>query len=73
MKTMKQMHEEILSKARWDGGWPRVICVGPGIIALARDQAHYDELRRSSNAAALWGAITGLAIGAAVAIWVFAT
>ena len=72
MKTMKQMHEEILSKARWDGGWPRVIIVGPGIIALAKDQAHWDELRRSSVRAMLAGVVTALVIGAVV-VWFCAT
>lgn len=74
MKSMKQMHDALLSKARWDGGWPRPIVVGPGIIALARSQEHYDALLRSSRSAHVWGVVTSAALAIVIVIvWIFAT
>lgn len=42
--NMVKMGEKILEKARWDGGWPRAVCMGMGNIVLAKDQEHYDQL-----------------------------
>jgi hypothetical protein len=44
MKSMQQMQQEMLIKARWDGGYPRVVMMPLGVIALARDEAEYIEL-----------------------------
>lgn len=58
MRTMKDMHKEIRGKALTDGGWPQSVAIGPGIIALARNQAHKDELLRSTRRAHIFGFVT---------------
>lgn len=69
MKSMKQMQSEILGKARWDGGWPRAVHVGMGVVALAKDQEHYNALVKSSMRANIWGVVIGIAASlAAVAL-----
>jgi hypothetical protein len=52
MKTMQQMQSEIISKARWDGGYPKAMHMGLGVIALARDEQHERELRKQGAASA---------------------
>ena len=46
MKSTAQMQSEMLKKARFDGGFPRAVIVGPGIIALAKNEEQYKRLRR---------------------------
>ena len=46
MKSTEQLQSEMLKKARFDGGFPRAVIVGPGIIALAKNDGEYERLRR---------------------------
>ena len=62
MKSIEQMHNEILIRANFDGGWPRAVIVGPGIIALAKNKYEYERLCKSSAFATLAGVILGLVI-----------
>jgi hypothetical protein len=62
MKTMREVQEKILSKARWDGGWPRAVHMGMGIIALAKDESDLKSLRRQRNLSYLAGAILGVVL-----------
>ncbi len=46
MKSMAQMQNEMIAKADFTGGYPRVVHVGMGIIALAHDKQEFDRLQR---------------------------
>jgi hypothetical protein len=48
MQTMEQMQNEMLKKARWDGGYPKAIHVGLGIIALAHNEDDEKRLRKNA-------------------------
>jgi hypothetical protein len=62
MKTMKQLQDEVISQARFDGGWPRVVMHITGAVQLCHDQAAYDRARRSVSFE------MGLAVGGVVGI-----
>ena len=72
MKSMEQMQNEILRKARWDGGWPRAVHMGMGIIALAKDKANYDRLQAENLWAWKTAAITAVVLMVGLGIWVAA-
>lgn len=46
MKSMAQMQNEMIAKADFTGGYPRVVHVGMGIIALAHNKKELDRLQR---------------------------
>ena len=46
MKSMAQMQAEMLAKARFDGGWPRVVQHFGGALQLCHNQDEYDRARR---------------------------
>lgn len=48
MKTLKQMQDELIAQAKWDGGWHRLVIMGPGVIKLCRNQKDYDRSIRFS-------------------------
>lgn len=47
LKSMTQMQAEMLAKARFDGGWPRVVHHFGGVLQLCHDQEEYERARRS--------------------------
>jgi len=47
VKSMKTMQDGILSKAKFDGTYPKIVHMGMGIIALAKNQDDFDRLSRS--------------------------
>lgn len=49
MKSMRQMQDEMLAKARFDGGYPRVVLMPFGIVALANNEEEYEALRKESE------------------------
>ena len=57
MKSMEQMQAEMLSKARFDGGYPKPVIMGMGVLALAKDEEEYKRLTRESEIAHLVFAI----------------
>lgn len=59
MKTMAQMQDEMLAKARFDGGYPRHVVLHFGILALAKDEEEYKSLMREN---AICSAILGAGI-----------
>lgn len=70
MKSMKQMQDEMLSAAKWDGGYPRAVCMFPGIVALAYDEAQWKYLNRQ-NELGIYFFIGSLLLGiVAVIIWI---
>lgn len=48
MKSMGQMQNEMMAKADFSGGYPRVVHMGMGIIALAHTKKEFDELQREA-------------------------
>lgn len=48
MKTMKQMQDEMLKKARFDGGYPKPVIMPIGVIALAKNEEQYQKLQQIS-------------------------
>lgn len=44
LKSMSQMHDEMLKKCRFDGSFPKPVIMGLGCVALAYDQVQYDRL-----------------------------
>lgn len=69
MKSMAQMQAEMLAKARWDGGYPRAVCLFPGIVAFAHNEEEWNRYNRE-NEIGMWIFIGGLLLGAAgIAIW----
>ena len=48
MKTMQQMQGEMLTKARFDGGYPRPVVLPLGILVLAKDEQEFNRLMRHS-------------------------
>lgn len=69
MKSMEQMQSEMLAQARWDGGYPRAVCLFPGIVALAHDEKQWNQLNRQ-NEIGLMIYIGCLLLGAlGIAIW----
>lgn len=46
MKSMVQMQNEMIAKADFTGGYPRVVHVGMGIIAIAHNKKELDRLQR---------------------------
>lgn len=46
MRTMAEMQADILRRARFDGGYPKVIHMGMGTICLARSKEHEARIRR---------------------------
>jgi len=73
VKSMEQMQSEMLSHARWDGGYPRPVCMFPGIVALAYDEKQWKELNRA-NMVGIIIYCGGLGLGAIAliiyAIWI---
>ncbi len=70
MKSVKQMQDEMIAKARWDGGFPRAVCLFPGIVALAHTEEEYRRLRTQDARAFLW-ALCILALAGAVIATMF--
>lgn len=69
MKSMQSMQEEIFSKARFDGGWPRAVLVGVGCVALAHNQKEYDSLRRDNAVGWIVGAVLSIIIIVCCAVY----
>jgi hypothetical protein len=67
MKSMHQLQSELLSKARWDGGYPKAVHMGMGTIALANSAEEEREMRRGTVIAHLVGIPLGLVLGLALA------
>ncbi len=68
MKSMKQMQDEMIAKARWDGGYPRAVCLFPGIVALAHSEEEYQRLRTQDARAFLWALCILFVAGAGIAL-----
>lgn len=49
MKSIRQMQKEMLSKAKFDGTYPKAVIMGLGVIALAYNDDEYKRLTKSSN------------------------
>lgn len=49
LKTMQQMQDEMLKKARFDGGYPRPVIMPIGVLALAKNEKQYKEMKRFSQ------------------------
>lgn len=45
MKSMRETQAEMLRGCRWDGGYPKVMHMGLGIIAVARDAEEESQLQ----------------------------
>lgn len=69
MKSMQKMQAEMLGKARWDGGYPKVIYMGMGMIALARSEAEEKQLKRDAMRCMAIGVATGAVIFVAGIVW----
>ena len=46
MKSMRQMQNELLSKCKFDGSYPKPVVLFPGVIDLARNEAEHKALMR---------------------------
>lgn len=68
MKSMTQMQNELLAEARWDGGFPRAVCLFPGVVALAYTEEEYRRLCTQDARAILWALCTLLVAGAGIAL-----
>jgi hypothetical protein len=44
MKSIKQIQNEMLAEARFDGGYPRAVLLPIGVIALARTEDEFRQL-----------------------------
>jgi hypothetical protein len=49
MKSMRQMREELLAQARWDGGYPKAIFMACGVVALARNAEEEAKFKRENE------------------------
>lgn len=63
---MKQMQDAAISKARWDGGYPKAVNMGLGVIALAKDDTELKILTDESIMALKLGVIIFVVLLAAV-------
>lgn len=63
---MKQMQEEIIAKARWDGGYPKAIIVGIGFVRLVRSPEEEREAYRVDRWCWIIGIVGGIALGTAL-------
>ena len=48
MESLTKTQDEIIAKADFRAGYPRVVHVGMGIIALANNKEEFDKLQRRS-------------------------
>ena len=71
LKSMRKTQEEMISQANFNGGWPRVMVVGLGCVALARNQDEYGSLQRAN--AVGWIVSAGMAIMGLIAAAIFLT
>lgn len=62
MKSMKKMQDEILSQARWDGGYPKAVHMGLGIIALAHSKEEEERMNRETMQIHIWGLVVPIII-----------
>lgn len=62
MKSMVHRQNEMIAKADSSGGYPRVVHVGMGIIALAHTKKELDELQHDAMIGAVIMVVGMLAI-----------
>ena len=62
MKSMAQMQNEMLKKSDFTGGYPRIVHVGMGIIALANNKDEMDKLQRDNFIGAIIFSVGMIAI-----------
>jgi hypothetical protein len=53
MKSMTPIQNGLIAKADFTGGYPRIVHVGLGIVALAHDKKEFDRLQHSSLTGAI--------------------
>lgn len=46
MKSMKQMQAEMFAKARFDGGYPRIVVYPMGVVRLVNNESDWNAAMR---------------------------
>ena len=67
MKSMQEIQFEMLSRCYKKDGWPKPFMHIGGVMQLARDQKHLDELRRKE----LWVLPIALTIAGSICLLVY--